>query len=212
MSNIEYLAFFMYISVLSYDISLEIFIRSIKNEFNIKIMDSKWYVVKVMPGKERQLSEQFNTQISIGKISFIERFVCPMDKEFVVVRKKKVLREKIIYNGYLYFETQKELTDDQLKNIAAYPSIMGMLGDKRPRKMRDQDILKILKDDSLEEHKEKKSLKFANGESVVITEGPFSSFNGTISSLKGDKVDLSVKVFGRDTLVTVNLDQIAKSF
>lgn len=175
-------------------------------------MDSKWYVVKVMPGKERQLSEQFNTQINMGKINFIDRFVCPMEKEFVVVRKKKVLREKIIYNGYLYFETQKELTDDQLKNVAAYPSIMGMLGDKRPRKMRDQDILKILKDDSLEEHKERKALKFVNGESVVITEGPFSSFNGTISSLKGDKVDLSVKVFGRDTLVTVNIDQITKSF
>ena len=122
-------------------------------------MDSKWYVVKVMPGKERQLSEQFNTQINTGKITFIDRFVCPMDKEFVVVRKKKVLREKIIYNGYLYFESSKELTEDQLKNIAAYPSIMGMLGDKKPRKMRDQDILKILKDESLEEHKEKKVIK-----------------------------------------------------
>lgn len=204
MSNIEYLGFFVYISY-------EILIINIK-DFNFKIMDSKWYVVKVMPGKERQLSEQFNTQINTGKITFIDRFVCPMDKEFVVVRKKKVLREKIIYNGYLYFESSKELTEDQLKNIAAYPSIMGMLGDKKPRKMRDQDILKILKDESLEEHKEKKSLKFSNGESVVITEGPFSSFNGTISSLKGDKVDLSVKVFGRETLVTVNLDQITKSF
>jgi transcriptional antiterminator NusG len=78
--------------------------------------------------------------------------------------------------------------------------------------MRDQDILKILKDESLEEHKERNSLKFNNGESVVITEGPFSSFNGTISAVKGDKVDLSVKVFGRETLVTVNLDQITKSF
>ena len=186
--------------------------KNYQKDFNFKIMDSKWYVVKVMPGKERQLSEQFNTQINTGKITFIDRFVCPMDKEFVVVRKKKVLREKIIYNGYLYFESSKELTEDQLKNIAAYPSIMGMLGDKKPRKMRDQDILKILKDESLEEHKEKKSLKFNNGESVVITEGPFSSFNGTILSLKGDKVDLSVKVFGRETLVTVNLDQITKSF
>lgn len=175
-------------------------------------MDSKWYVVKVMPGKERQLSEQFNTQINMGKINFINRFVCPMEKEFVVVRKKKVLREKIIYNGYLYFESQKDLTEDQLKNIAAYQFIMGMLGDKKPRKMRDQDILKILKDDSLEEHKERKSLKFIAGESVVITEGPFSSFNGTISALKGDKVDLSVKVFGRDTMVTVNLEQITKAF
>jgi transcription antitermination factor NusG len=70
---------------------------------------SKWYVIKVTPGKERQLNEQFNTQIGLGKIGFIDRFVCPMEKEFVVVRKKKVLREKVIYNGYLYFESQNQL-------------------------------------------------------------------------------------------------------
>ena len=76
----------------------------VKNKYLYKKTNmSKWYVIKVMPGKERQLSEQFNTQIGLGKIGFIDRFVCPMEKEFVVLRKKKVSREKIIYNGYLYF-------------------------------------------------------------------------------------------------------------
>jgi transcriptional antiterminator NusG len=173
---------------------------------------SKWYVIKVMPGKERQLSEQFNTQITMGKIGFINRFVCPLEKEFVVIRKKKTLREKVIYNGYLYFESENSLTDDQLKTIAANPSIMGMLGDKTPRRMREDDIEKILKDESLEKHKENKSIRFISGENVVITEGPFSSFNGVIGSIKNDKVQLNVKVFGRDTSVEVNLDQISKVY
>lgn len=176
------------------------------------IFMSKWYVIKVMPGKERQLSEQFNTQITMGKIGFINRFVCPLEKEFVVIRKKKTLREKVIYNGYLYFESENSLTDDQLKTIAANPSIMGMLGDKTPRRMREDDIEKILKDESLEKHKENKSIRFISGENVVITEGPFSSFNGVIGSIKNDKVQLNVKVFGRDTSVEVNLDQISKVY
>ena len=172
--------------------------------------DTKWYVIKVMPGKERQLSEQFNTQISLGHIGFVDRFVCPTEKEFVVVRKKKILREKVLYSGYLYFEASKVLTEDQLKNVSGYPSVMAMLGDKKPRIMRETDIIKILKDESLEQHKESKALKFINGETIVITEGPFTSFNGVIATMYGDKVELNVKVFGRDTSVTVNMDQISK--
>lgn len=173
---------------------------------------SKWYVIRVTPGKERQLNEQFNTQISLGKISFIDRFVCPMEKEFVVIRKKKALRERVIYNGYLYFESQNQLTEDQLKTIAANPAVMGMLGDKRPRRMSEEDISKILKDDVLEKHKEGKAIRFINGESVVINEGPFTSFNGVVSNIYNDKVQLNVKVFGRDTVVEVNLEQISKIY
>lgn len=171
---------------------------------------SKWYVIKVTPGKERTITEQFNTQISLGRIGFISRFVCPMEKEYVVVRKKKTLREKVIYNGYLYFESNNFLTEDQLKTIAAHPSIMGMLGDKKPRIMRDDDVEKILKDEMLEKHKENKTVKYIIGESVIINEGPFTSFHGTISAIHNDKVQLSVKVFGRDTTVEVNSDQIGK--
>lgn len=171
---------------------------------------SKWYVIKVTPGKERVLNDQFNTQITLGKIGFINRFVCPMEKEFVVVRKKKVLREKVIYSGYLYFESENSLTDDQLKTVAANPAVMGMLGDKMPRVMREDDVEKILKDELLEKHKENKIVKFVVGESVVITDGPFSSFNGVINNIYHDKVQLNVKVFGRDTMVELSLEQLSK--
>jgi transcriptional antiterminator NusG len=171
---------------------------------------SKWYVIRVIPGKERQLNEHFNTQISLGKMSFIDRFVCPMEKEFVVIRKKKALRERVIYNGYLYFESQNQLTEDQLKTVAAFPAVMGMLGDKRPRRMSEDDINKILKDEVLEKHKESKSIRFMIGENVIINEGPFTSFNGVVSNIYNDKVQLNVKVFGRDTMVEVNIEQIAK--
>ena len=39
-------------------------------------MESNWYVVKVLPGKERSLNEDFNKQISLGKIKNVIRFVC----------------------------------------------------------------------------------------------------------------------------------------
>jgi transcriptional antiterminator NusG len=167
-------------------------------------------VVKVLPGKERSLSEQFNKEIGLGKIKNINRFVCPTEKEFVALKNKKVLREKVLYSGYLYFESIKKLEEDQLKEIALIPNIMGMMGERIPVKLRESDIRRILKDDSLEQHLDSKKLKYISGEIVKVIEGPFSSFEGTIKELKNDKVDVEIKIFGRNTPVTLTLNQIEK--
>ena len=173
-------------------------------------METTWYVVKVLPGKERSLSEDFNKQITLGKINNIKRFVCPTEKEFVVTKKKKVLREKVIYSGYLYFETPKKLEEDDLKIISLFPNIMGMMGDRMPMLLKDTDVRRILKDDTLEEHIESKKLKFDTGESIIVCEGPFKEFSGIIKEVKGDRVDVEIKIFGRNTAVSLTLDQIQK--
>jgi transcriptional antiterminator NusG len=173
-------------------------------------MESAWYVVKVLPGKERSLNEQFNKDIELGRIKNITRFICPTEKEFVVVKNKKVLREKVLYSGYLYFETKKQLEEDDLKIISLIPNIMGMMGDRMPMLLKETDIRRILKDDTLEDHIESKKLKYIIGERVVVSEGPFQTFEGVISDIKGDKVDVEVKIFGRNTAVSLSLEQIEK--
>ena len=173
-------------------------------------MENIWDVVKVLPGKERSLAEQFNKEISLGKINNIVRFICPTEKEFVVVKNKKVIREKVLYSGYLYFEAPKRLEEEQLKVISTIPNIMGMMGDRMPLLLKDTDVRRILKDDTLEEHIESKKLKFDSGETIIVCDGPFNDFNGTIKEIKGEKVDVEIKIFGRNTLVSLHLDQIRK--
>lgn len=175
-------------------------------------MESCWYVVKVMPGKERTLTEEFNRQITNGKIKNIERFLCPTEKEFVIQKNKKILREKVLYNGYLYFECKNKLDEDELKNFSSIPNIMGMMGDKRPIMLRFDDVKRILKDDLLDEHLESKKVKYISGEMVKIVDGPFKSFEGIISEFKGEKIIVQVKIFGRDTNVELTLLQIEKLF
>ena len=174
-------------------------------------METNWYVVKVLPGKERTLTEQFNKEISLGKIKNINRFICPTEKEFVSLKNKKVLRDKVLYSGYLYFETTTKLNLDELKSLTALPNIMGMRGDKTPVLLRESDIRRILKDDILENHVESKKLKYSKGDSIKVIEGPFSSFDGIISEVKGDKIDIEIKIFGRNTAVELTLNQISKA-
>ena len=173
-------------------------------------MDSQWYVVKVLPGKERKLAEHYNKEISLGKIKNISRFVCPLEKELVQLKNKKVTREKVLYSGYLYFESDRKLDNDELKVIANIPDIMSMGGDKTPVLLRENDIKRILKDDTLDEHIQNKIKKYSVGDSVIVTDGPFKDFNAVISEIQGEKVVLEVKIFGRNTIVNLTLLQIEK--
>ena len=173
-------------------------------------METKWYLVKVLPGKERSLAEEFNKYISLGKMKGITRFVCPTEKNVVVVRNKKAIREKVLYSGYLYFETPKQLNEDELKTISLLPNILGMGGNRVPIELRDSDIKRILVDDVLEQHVDSKRLKYMIGEQVMVVEGPFNTFEGVISEIKGEKVDVEIKIFGRNTAVELTLNQISK--
>jgi len=87
---------------------------------------------------------------------------------------------------------------------------MGMMGDRMPVLLRENDIKRILKDDVLDEHIESKKLKYINGEIVSVIDGPFASFEATISDIKGEKVDVEIKIFGRNTPVSLTLNQIEK--
>lgn len=175
-------------------------------------MNSFWYLLKVLPGKERSLNDHFNQQISLGKMNNIKRFICPTEKEFVTVKNKKILREKVIYGGYLYFECENKLNEDQLKEIATTQNVMGILGDKIPVLLREDDVKRIIKDDVLEEHAEKRRQLYSVGDKVVIIEGPFTSFKGTVSKIDQEKVDVEVLIFGRYNNVSLNLQQIKKEF
>jgi transcriptional antiterminator NusG len=128
----------------------------------------------------------------------------------VVVRNKKSIREKVLYSGYLYFETPKILNEDELKTLSLLPNVMGMGGNRLPVLLRENDVKRILVDENLEQHTDSKRLKYIIGERVTVIDGPFNTFEGVISDVKGEKVDIEVKIFGRNTLVELTLNQIQK--
>lgn len=162
-------------------------------------MQSHWYVVKVLPGKERILKEEFNKQISQGKINNITRFVCPTERELKIVKNKKVVREKVLYSGYLYFESELDLCSDDLKYISGLNGLMGLMGERVPVKLRESDIKRVIKDDELDEYNQTIKSKYLVGDSIKIIDGPFTTFEGIVSSINGEKVSLEVRIFGRVT-------------
>lgn len=173
-------------------------------------MKNFWYVLKVLSGKEKSLTEQLNQQISLGRIKNVNRFVCPIEQEYVTAKNKKFLKSKVIYNGYIYFESPHKLNEDELKEFSNIPNTISMFGNKLPLLLSKTDVEKILKDDILDEHNEHKKTKYLIGEIIIINDGPFKTFEGVVSKINEDKIDVDVKIFGKTTTVSLFEEHILK--
>ncbi len=167
-------------------------------------MENFWYIIKVLPGKERILRDQLNEQISLKKINNIIRFVCPTESTVVVVNKKKIIKEKVIYSGYLYFETHEKLTEDELKVISLINGVMTFNGDKLPKLMLRSDIEKIIVDDKLEKFRKDRTFVISINDIVLITDGAFKGFEGKVVEILDHEYKIEIEIFGRVTIVDIN--------
>ncbi|RYF44770.1 MAG: transcription termination/antitermination factor NusG, partial [Chitinophagaceae bacterium] len=78
---------------------------SIVNTENTQQQDSKWFVLRVVSGKERKVKEYLDKEISRGGWSeVVKQVFLPVEKVYKVVNGKKVMRERNYYPGYVMIE------------------------------------------------------------------------------------------------------------
>lgn len=174
--------------------------------------NSSWYILKVAPGKERKLCDELNFEVDHHKIGYVKKFVCPLEKEVTQNKTKNTIRDKVIYPGYLYFESDADITNDTLKSISQYEGVMSLMGDKTPIKLRDKDVIRILMDDNLEIHQGEKDKLFNVGDEVTIINGPFKTFRGIVQGTNDDVIEVEVKIFGRTNLIELKIFEIERYF
>ena len=79
--------------------------------------------------------------------------------------------------------------------------------------LRPQEVSRILgRVDQMNEMEEENEVMFIVGEAVKVTDGPFSSFQGTIETVDDErkKLTVSVKIFGRKTPMELSFTQVEK--
>src|ERR1700709_2704770 len=81
-----------------------------------KQQDTKWYVLRVVSGKERKVKEYLDKEISRGGWSTVVKQVfLPVEKVYKVQNGKKVMRERNYYPGYVMIEILDGKLGDDLK-------------------------------------------------------------------------------------------------
>lgn len=177
--------------------------------------DTKWYVLRVISGKEKKVKEYLDKEVQIyGWEKAIMQILCPVEKIFKVQSGKKVLREKILFPGYLMLEAKDgKLNDDMIQTIKNVNGVIHFLGKDHPTALRKSEVNKMFgKMDEVNEEGIGYAEPYIVGETVKIIDGPFNDFNGTIEEVNEEKKKLKVvvKIFGRATPVELNYMQVEK--
>lgn len=183
-------------------------------------LETKWYVLRVVSGKERKVKEYLDKDIARnGWTNIIRQVFLPMEKVYKVQNGKKVMREKNYFPGYVMLEVvDGKLTEDIIHHISNITNIMHFLTDGKGSKgniisLRKTEVNKMLgKVDEMNDQGVTMSEPFIVGETIKIIEGPFNDFNGVIEEVNDEKKKLkvTVKIFGRSTPVELNYMQVEK--
>ena len=190
------------------------------DEVVVEQKESKWYVLRVVSGKERSVKEYLDKDIARnGWTTIIRQIFLPMEKVFKVQNGKKVMREKNYFPGYVMLEVEDgKLTDDIVQHVSNISNIMHFLTDGKGSKgniisLRKSEVNKMLgKVDEMNDIGVTISEPFIIGETIKIIEGPFNDFNGVIEEINDEKKKLkvTVKIFGRSTPVELNYLKVEK--
>lgn len=178
----------------------------------------KWYVLRVVSGKEKKIKLYLETEVEREKLQeYIAQVLIPAEKVYEIRNGKKRVRERNFFPGYVLLNA--DLTHGEANHLVnSVPGVIGFLGEgagtsKVPVALREKEINRIMgKVEEVEDTEEKLNDPYIVGESVKVMDGPFSGFTGNIEEVfeEKKKLNVMVKIFGRNTPVELNYMQVEK--
>jgi transcriptional antiterminator NusG len=176
---------------------------------------TRWYVIRVVGGKERKTKEFIELELSRQKLDvYVEQILIPTEKIYQIRKGKKISKERNYFPGYILVEAA--LVGEVEHVIKSTTNVMGFLsavkrGDPMP--IRQAEVNRILgKVDELTEEDAEMNIPYVVGESIKVVDGPFNNFNGVIEEIQEEKKKLKVmvKIFGRRTPLELSYMQVEK--
>jgi transcriptional antiterminator NusG len=170
----------------------------------------KWYIVRAQSNREKSVAERIIKDAGKELVGKIGQVIVPTEKSFHLKNGKKVQREKVMYPGYIFVET------NAIGELKYYlKGLTGATGFLTNRGGDIQSLSQLEVDRMLGVQKQKEetiemSNQFLPGEDVKVLDGPFANFIGTVESMKDQKVKVEVLIFGRKNIIELNSLQVEK--
>jgi transcriptional antiterminator NusG len=186
----------------------------------LRFAPGDWYVVHSYAGYENKVKTNLETRItSLDMEDFIYQVEVPTREEVEIKNGKRTQVQNKVFPGYIL--VRMELSPESYSCVRNTPGVTGFVGatDRadRPAPLSLDEVLKWLAPAVHQEEKkagkpEVKVLDFEVGDSVTVTDGAFASLQATISEINADqqKLKVLVSIFGRETPVELNFNQVTK--
>lgn len=173
---------------------------------------TRWYVVHTYSGYEKKVKQSLEERIrTLGLEDEIKEILIPTEDVVEMKGGKKVVSAKKFFPGYLLVRMRM---DDSLWHLVKNtPRVTGFVGEGRHAiPLRQEEVDKILNriEESVEAPKPK--FQFRKGETVRITDGPFTNFTGKVEEVdnRRNTLKVMVSIFGRATPVELDFFQVEK--
>jgi transcription termination/antitermination protein NusG len=173
-------------------------------------MRPRWYVIHSYAGYENKVKVNIEHRIdSMNMSNKIFEIHIPTESIMEITGGKKIISTKKVFPGYIL--VKMFLDDDSWYVVRNTPGVTGFVGNgDRPTPLSEREVEKIIKKEGVEKPKPKTD--FEIGMPVKVTAGPFANFDGSINEINLDqgKLKVLVVIFGRQTPVELNFDQVSK--
>ena len=172
--------------------------------------DRKWYAIHTYSGYEERVKKNLDQRVkSLGAEDEIYQVVIPTEEEVEIKSGQKRTVQRKILPGYILVDMR--ITDRSWAIVRNTPGVTGFVGSGgKPVALMQHEVDQILK----QMHAETPRVKvgFKSGQSVRVTDGPFTDFVGVVDEVGADKgkVKVLLSLFGRETPVELDFLQVEK--
>ena len=165
---------------------------------------AKWYVVHTYSGYENTVKATIEKTVETRHLQdLIHVISIPMETVTELTDNGPKTYERKVFPGYVL--VKMIMTDEAWYIIKNVRGVTGFVGSgTKPTPLTEEEVLQL----GVEKHEI--VVGYEVGDSVKITDGPLTSFIGVVDMLDIDKnkVRVIVSMFGRETPVELELDQV----
>lgn len=172
-------------------------------------MAMNWYVVHTYSGFEKRVKLLLEEKIKNEHLEEqIGAILIPTEDVVELKKGKKKISKKKTFPGYILVHMEMDTTN--WHKVKSVPKVTGFVGGISPVPIPEQDVKAMI--DLAKSQAPRMASKYIKGDSVEVTDGPFTGFVGIVEEVNPDKekVKLIVSIFGRQTPVELDYLQIKR--
>ena len=166
---------------------------------------AKWYVVHTYSGYENTVKATIEKTVETRQLQdIIHQVSIPMETVTEITDNGPKTYDRKVFPGYVL--VKMVMTDDAWYIIRNVRGVTGFVtsGSTKPTPLTEDEVYQ------LGVEKREIVVGYGVGDTVSIVDGPLTGFNGEVEMLDIEKntVRVTVSMFGRETPVELELDQV----